>query len=135
MIEFILQFLASSLTEGSVYALMALGMVIILRSTEVLFFAQGTLAMVGGVTLYALFAQRNISLVIAIPVSLLVCVVLALLTLRIIVLPLLSRGASTMSVSIVTIGVSMLVEMVAMMIFGKKIWQCRPFPGMNRSEF
>jgi branched-chain amino acid transport system permease protein len=119
MIEFILQFLASSLTEGCVYALMALGMVIILRSTEVLFFAQGTLAMVGGVTMYALFAQRNISLAIAIPVSLIVCVALALLTLRLIVLPLLARGASSMNVSIVTIGVSMLIEMGAMMIFGK----------------
>ena len=104
MLEFILQFLASAFTEGSVYTLMALGMIIILRSTEVLFFAQGTLAMVSGVVLYALFAQNNIPLIIAIPVSLIICIIVALLILRIIVLPLLSRGASSMSISIVTIG-------------------------------
>jgi len=51
MYESIVQFLASSLTEGSIYGLMALGLVIVLRSTEVLFFAQGTIAMVGGVML------------------------------------------------------------------------------------
>jgi branched-chain amino acid transport system permease protein len=119
MLEFVLQFLASSLTEGCVYALMALGLVIILRATDVLFFVQGSIAMVGGVTIFALFAQRNIPLFIAIPVSLIVCIIVALLTLRLIVLPLLSRGAPSMSVSIVTIGVSMLIEMAAMLIFGK----------------
>jgi branched-chain amino acid transport system permease protein len=129
MLEFILQFLASALTEGSVYALMTLGLVIVLRSTEVLFFAQGTLAMVGGVAIYALFAQRNIPLAIAIPISLIICVIIALLTLRIVVLPLLSRGASSMSVSIVTIGVGMLIEMAAMMIFGKENLAVPSFSG------
>jgi branched-chain amino acid transport system permease protein len=129
MLEFILQLLASSLTEGSVYALMALGLVIILRSTDVLFFAQGTLAMVGGVALYALFVRNNIPLIIAIPISLIICIIIALLTLRIIVLPLLSRGASSMNVSIVTIGVSMLVEMIAMIIFGKENLAVPSFSG------
>ena len=54
MLEYILQFLASVITEGSIYVLMGLGLVIIIRSTEVMYFVQGTLAMAGGVTMYAL---------------------------------------------------------------------------------
>lgn len=129
MLEFILQFLASSITEGSIYGLMALGLVIVLRSTDVLFFAQGTIAMVGGVMLYLLFAQHQISLLIAIPVSLIVCVAVSLLSLRVIILPLLARGASSLSVSIVTIGISMIVEMAAMMIFGKEPLAVPSFSG------
>ena len=85
--EFILQFLASSLTEGSIYGLMALGLVITLRSTEVLFFGQGTMAMVGGVMMYALFAQAHMPLVISIPCTLMICIIISLLSLRVIVLP------------------------------------------------
>jgi branched-subunit amino acid ABC-type transport system permease component len=40
MSEYILQIFASAVTEGSVYALIGLGLVIIHRSTEVMYFAQ-----------------------------------------------------------------------------------------------
>lgn len=119
MYDSIVQFLASSLTEGSIYGLMALGLVIVLRSTEVLFFAQGMIAMVGGVVLYGLFGQMHVPLVVSIPTSLVICVIVSLLSLKAVVLPLLTRGASSMNVSIVTIGISMLFEMVAMILFGK----------------
>jgi branched-chain amino acid transport system permease protein len=119
MFEFILQFIASSLTEGSIYGLVALGLVIILRSTDVLFFAQGTLSMVGGVMMYALFAQFNLPLYLSIPLSLLACILVSLVSLKAVVLPLLARGANTMNTSMATLGVYFLFEMVAMMIFGK----------------
>ena len=68
MISYILQFFATGLTEGCVYALMGLGLVIIHRSTEVMYFAQGTIAMIGGVTLYALATELQVPLVIAVPI-------------------------------------------------------------------
>jgi branched-chain amino acid transport system permease protein len=119
MLDYLAQIILSSLTEGSIYGLMALGLVIILRSTDVLFFAQGTVAMIGGVALYKLFAQMHWPLIIAIPVSLLIAVACALISLQTIVLPLLRRGASSMNVSIVTIGIATIFEMFAMLIFGK----------------
>jgi branched-chain amino acid transport system permease protein len=119
MLEYILQFLASAITEGSIYVLMALGLVIIHRSTEVMFFAQGTLAMAGGVTLYALFTQSHIPLVFAIPICLTVCVLVGLASLRIVVLPLLERGVTPLNVSMITIGISMIFDMISMMVFGK----------------
>jgi branched-chain amino acid transport system permease protein len=119
MYEQIFQFFASSLTEGSIYGLVALGLVIILRSTGALFFAQGAIAMAGGMMMYWLFGQHNIPLIISIPASLVVCVAMSILSLKLIVLPLLARGASTLNVSIVTIGINALFEMTAMLIFGK----------------
>ncbi len=119
MLEFILQFLASALTEGSVYVLMGLGLVIIHRSTEVMYFAQGTIAMTGGVSLYFLFTQSHIPLVVSVPISLLVCIVVALASQWIVILPLLDRGVSPLNVSMITIGVAMILDMFAMMLFGK----------------
>ena len=119
MHEIILQFLASSITEGSIYGLVALGLVIILRSTDVLFFAQGALSMVGGVMMYVLFAQFNLPLYLSIPLCLLACVVVSIFSLMAVVLPLLNRGASPMNASIATLGVYFLIETIAMMIFGK----------------
>ena len=60
MLKYILQFFASAITEGSIYVLIGLGLVIIHRSTEVMYFAQGTIAMAVGVTLYALFTKGHI---------------------------------------------------------------------------
>lgn len=119
MSEYILQFLASALTEGSIYALMALGLVIIHRSTEVMYFAQGAIAMAGGVTLYALLTYTKIPLALAIPISLIICIAVALLSQWAVILPLLARGVSSLNVSIISIGFAMILEMAAMMLFGK----------------
>ena len=66
MDERILQALASSLTEGSIYGLVALGLVIILRSTGALFFAQGAAAVALGMHLglsTATNTKRDLSIV------------------------------------------------------------------------
>jgi len=131
MFEHFLQFLASSLTEGSIYGLVALGLVIALRSTEVLFFAQGAIAMAGGVMMYSLFGQYGIPLYFSIPASLVICVIMSLLSLRLLVLPLLARGANTINVSMATIGANYLFELAAMLIFGKDPLAVPSFSGDN----
>jgi branched-chain amino acid transport system permease protein len=131
MFEHFLQFLASSLTEGSIYGLVALGLVIALRSTEVLFFAQGAIAMAGGVMMYSLFGQYGIPLYFSIPLSLIICIIMSLLSLKLLVLPLLARGANTMNVSMATIGVNYLFELAAMLIFGKDPLAVPSFSGDN----
>jgi branched-chain amino acid transport system permease protein len=119
MSEYILQLFASAITEGSVYALIGLGLVIIHRSTEVMYFAQGTIAMAGGVTLYALFTRGHMPLVAAIPLCLIICIALALASQWIVIFPLLERGVAPLSVSMITIGFAMILDMAAMMLFGK----------------
>jgi len=129
MLGYILQFVASAITEGSIYVLMGLGLVIIIRSTEVMYFAQGTIAMAGGVTMYALFTQSHVPLGVAIPVSLMVCVMVALASQWIVILPLLERGVTPINVSMITIGISMIFDMVSMMVFGKDPLAVAPFSG------
>jgi branched-chain amino acid transport system permease protein len=119
MFEYTVQFLASALTEGSIYVLMALGLVIIHRSSEVLYFAQGQIAMVGGVTIYAILAHTPIPLPLAILISLLVSIAVAVLSQWAVILPLLARGATPLNVSIISIGFGMILEMIAMVFFGK----------------
>lgn len=119
MSEYILQFFASAITEGSVYALIGLGLVIIHRSTEVMYFAQGTIAMAGGVTLYALFTKGHMPLLVAIPLCLIICIALAFASQWIVIFPLLERGVAPLNVSMITIGFAMILDMVAMMLFGK----------------
>lgn len=131
MYEFILQSLASSLTQGCIYGLMALGLIIILRSTEVLFFGQGIMAVAGGLAMYSLFGKAGLPLYVSIPCALVVCIIISLLSLRIIVLPLLARGAPSSSVSIVTIGVSMISETLAMIFYGTDPLAVPSFSGDN----
>ena len=119
MLGYTLQFFAAGITEGCVYGLMGLGLVIIHRSTEVMFFAQGTIAMIGGVTLYALSTLGELPLLFAVPISIAVCIIVALATQWIVVLPLLDRGVHPLSVSIITIGAAMIFDMIAMIMFGK----------------
>lgn len=136
MLDSILQFLVVSITEGSIYALMGLGLVIIFRTTEVLFFAQGTIAMASGVTLYALSTYYgNIPFVVAVSISLMVSVIIALASEWLVILPLLDRGASPFSVSIVTIGVVLILETSAMVLFGKDPLAVPPFSGDKPIHF
>jgi len=129
MLEYILQFLASAITEGSIYVLMGLGLVIIHRSTEVMYFAQGSIAMIGGIAMYALSTQGHIPLWAAVPVSLMVCVLFALASQWFVILPLLDRGVTPLSVSMITIGIAMILEMVSMMLFGKDPLSVPSFSG------
>lgn len=131
MFEFVLQLLSSALTEGSVYALVAMGLVITIRSTEVLFFAQGTLAMVGGLTMYVFFGQIQLPLAISIIISLFFCVAVAMITQWTVILPLLKRGVSPFNVSIITIGASWVIETIAMMLYGKDPLPVPSFSGDN----
>lgn len=133
--QYIVQFSIVAITEGSIYALIGLGLSIIHRTTEVMFFAQGTLAMVSGVTLYALTTYSNIPFVLAAFIALLVTLIVALLSQWLIVLPLLKRGATPLSVSIVIIGASFVLDTGAMILFGKDPLAVVPFSGEESIKF
>jgi branched-chain amino acid transport system permease protein len=135
MLQYIVQFSIASITEGSVYALIGLGLAIIHRTTEVMFFAQGTLAMVSGVTFYALLTYSNIPLAFAALIALIVTLIVALASQWLIVLPLLDRGATPLSVSIVIIGEALLLDTGAMVLFGKDPLAVVSFSGEEPIKF
>ena len=60
--------LVQALVQGSLYALIGVGFVILYRSTGVLNFAQGSLMVLGGFSFYQL-TEWGLPLIVAIPLS------------------------------------------------------------------
>ena len=114
-----LQQLASGLTAGGVYALIALGFVLIYKSTDVVNFAQGELvtwgAYLGLVTFVTLALPFPLAFVIAVAAS----GVLGLLIERLAMRPLL--GSPALTSIIATIGVGLILQNAVRLIFGGDI--------------
>lgn len=125
MSEF-LQFAFSGLTVGAIYALVALGFTLIYNASDVLNFAQGEFVMLGGmVTVFATAAGVPLPLAALLAIAVAVAVGLTLYYLAI--AP--ARGASAVSLIIITIGASILMRGVASIVFDKNFHSLAPFAG------
>jgi branched-chain amino acid transport system permease protein len=125
MAEF-LQFLISGLTVGAVYALVALGFTLIYNASGVVNFAQGEFVMLGGmVTVFT--AAAGVPLPLAALVAVCVAVVIGLLLHRLAIEP--ARGASAVTLIIITIGASILLRGIAAIIFDKQFHKLPAFTG------
>ena len=123
MTEF-LQFLFSGVTVGSIYALTALGFIIIYNASGVVNFAQGEFVMIGGMTT-AFAVSLGMPLWAAALVAVVVTVIVGLLLQVLAIRP--ARDASVVSLIIITIGASIFLKGVAQIVFGKQIHSFPPF--------
>lgn len=106
--EKLLQLLFSGISLGAVYALLALGFVIIFKATEVVNFAHGGLLVVGSWFISWFRIERGYSFWLALVLGVLVTAALAWLVHRTLVR---SMGArSIIAVGIMTIGVDVLLQ-------------------------
>jgi branched-chain amino acid transport system permease protein len=122
----LLQFLSSGLTVGAVYALVALGFTLIYNASGVVNFAQGEFVMLGGmltVFLSALGAPLWLAAVGAVVVTAATGVALNKLAVE----P--ARGASVVTIIIITIGASIFLRGVGQVVFGKEIHRFPAFTG------
>lgn len=113
----LMQFILSGVTVGAVYALVALGFTIIYNASDVVNFAQGEFVMLGGmVTVFATAAGVPLPLaaLLAIAVAVLVGIALHLLAIE----P--AKGASAVTLIIITIGASILLRGLASIVFDKR---------------
>lgn len=125
MAEF-LQFCASGLTVGAVYALVALGFTIIYNASDVVNFAQGEFVMIGGMT--TVFATASgVPLPIAVLIAILAAMVIGLLLHRLAIEP--ARGASPVTLIIITIGASIFLRGLAQIVFDKQFHSLPAFSG------
>jgi len=125
MAEF-LQFLISGLTVGAVYALVALGFTLIYNASGVVNFAQGEFVMLGGmVTVFA--SALGVPLPLAALVAIVAAVVIGLLLHRLAIEP--ARGASAVTLIIITIGASILLRGLAAIVFDKQFHKLPAFTG------
>ncbi|MEO5861757.1 MAG: branched-chain amino acid ABC transporter permease [Burkholderiales bacterium] len=122
-VTFFLQLVINGLVVGSVYALVALGFVVIFKSTSVVNFAQGEFLLLGAYISLAVVGQTNMPFWVAVIITLMFSVVLGMLIERLILRPMI--GEPVISVIMVTLGLSSVLKAIVQGIWGT---DTRPFP-------
>ena len=102
------QYTLSGLMTGTIYGLVAMGFVLIYKSSKILNFAQGSMLMLLAYVSWSLFTQLRLPAFIAFFATLAVAVILALLVERFALRPLI--GQPLLAIIMVTIALSVLFE-------------------------
>lgn len=118
------QLLFAGLAIGGVYALVALGIVLIYRATNVVNFAQGEFSMLGAYALVMLWQGAKLNYFVAFILALIVMAVAGLLFELGVYYPL--RNRTFLPVIIATIGASIMFQNGALAVFGPSPEKVRP---------
>jgi branched-chain amino acid transport system permease protein len=115
-----LQYLISGLAVGSTYAIVALGFTIIFSSTAIVNFAQGEFVMLGAMVSYWLINADNgphLAVFVGVPLAIVIATVIGILLGWVLLRP--RKDASPVSLIIITVGASMLLQGIASNQWGK----------------
>ena len=116
--QFFLEVLLGGLLSGVMYALVALGYVLIYKASGVFNFAQGAMVFFAALTTAGL-VDSGLSLWLALPLTMVAMVVLGLLTEKIVLRPLVAQHEITLFMA--TIGLTFFVEGLAQAIWGANV--------------
>lgn len=108
---------ATGLTTGALYALVALGIVIVFRATSVVNFAHGEMFMIGGFIAWTAHVALGLPFVIALPIAVLGSFCLGLLTYGVAFRPLMGLKDIN-AVLLAMVGVSFILKGVAREVWG-----------------
>jgi branched-chain amino acid transport system permease protein len=117
-IQFFFEVLISGLLSGVMYSLVALGFVLIYKASGVLNFAQGAMVFFAALT-YVGLLEHGFSPWLAVPATLVVMVIVALLTERLVLRPLVNQPH--ISLFMATIGLTFFLEGLAQMMWGANV--------------
>jgi len=123
--------LLSGLTTGSLYALIALGIVVVNKATGVINFAHGELFMFSGFVAWMLHVQMGVPYLPSLLVAVAFGFVLGALTDLVAFRPL--KNANIISLVLVTIGIAFMLRGTARVIWGGK-GDYLPFPPITSPE-
>jgi branched-chain amino acid transport system permease protein len=126
-LEQILQYTLSGLATGAIYALIGIGFSIIYNSTGIINFAQGEFVMLGGMFTLFFLNVFKLPLVAAILLAIAVTTIVGLLFERLAIRPL--RQANPINLVIITIGGSILLRGITMLLGGKDTHSIPAFSG------
>lgn len=112
----LVQLFVKGLALGSVYALVALGFVVVFRATGVINFAQGSLMLVGAYLTYAVSAGWGLAFPLAVGVAALGVVAVGLVVERVVVRPL--AGGPVAPVVLATLGVAVVLDQLVTVVWG-----------------
>lgn len=109
-------YLLNGISLGAVYAIIALGYTMVYGIAKMLNFAHGDILMLGAYTAFIAFNSLGLPIPASALLAVIVCTLTGILTERIAYKPL--RGANSLAVLITAIGVSYLLQNLALLIFG-----------------
>ncbi len=129
----LLQYLITGLTLGSTYGLTALGFTIIFNTTGVINFAQGEFVMLGGMMSVYFMHALGLGEPAAVILAVLGATMAGALVERLAIRPV--RDCPAINLVIITIGVSILIRGLAMLLWGKDTHALEPFSGYQPIMF
>lgn len=126
-LAYVLQLLTNGLANGAVYALLALSLVIVYKTTGHLNFAQGEMGTIGCLMVFSLSVDRGVPYWVSIPAVLILSMLLGAALQRILVQPVERRGG--MGVVLVTLGLLLVVNSIDAVVWGADpLAPVQPFP-------
>jgi branched-chain amino acid transport system permease protein len=118
-INFFFEVLIGGLLSGVMYALVALGFVLIYKASGVFNFAQGAMVFFAALTCVSIVNRFGLSLWVAVPITMAVMVVLGLAIERLVLRPLVNQPEITLFMA--TIGLAFFIEGLAQMLWGAQV--------------
>ena len=112
-----LTYLKDGISLGSVYAIIALGYTMVYGIAKMLNFAHGDVIMVGAYVVLMLLTKAGVPGILAIIIAMAVCTLLGITIEKVAYRPL-RKASSPLAVLITAIGVSYLLQNVALLLFG-----------------
>ncbi|TAH71165.1 MAG: branched-chain amino acid ABC transporter permease [Anaerolineaceae bacterium] len=109
-------YLLNGISLGSVYSIIALGYTMVYGIAKMLNFAHGDVIMIGGYIIFTIMSTVGLNPILAVLISIILCTLLGITIERIAYKPL--RRAPSLAVLITAIGVSYLLQNLALLIFG-----------------
>jgi branched-chain amino acid transport system permease protein len=123
----LLQYLFSGITNGAIYAVIALGFSMLYNATKLINFAQGEFVMLGAMTLVTLWGGFKLPLPVAFVGSVIAVSLVGLLLERLAIRTV--RKPHPIVLVIITVGASILLRGVSMLGWGKDSHSVRSFSG------
>jgi branched-chain amino acid transport system permease protein len=115
-ITYFLQLVLSGIAVGCIYAMIAVGFVLIFKATDILNFAHGEIMMVGAYICYVLIIYLHFSFLLAFVVTLLSFILMGVVAERLIFRPMI--GEPVFATVMVTLGLSIFLRSMSGIIFG-----------------
>ncbi len=123
------QFLFSGITVGSIYALVALGFALVFNATGIINFAQGQFVMLGGLFASTFVNEFGWPLAIGVVTAVLLTALVGAATDVLIIHPMRNRPVFTLIM--LTLGLSIILETIALLVWGTDPLFLPPFSGDN----
>ena len=129
----IIQYTLTGLSNGAIYALIGFGFAVIFNATGIINFAQGEFVMLGGMATLFFLNALDLPLPLAVLLAILTSTAVGMAFEFLAIRPL--KKPTPLSLVIITIGVSILIRGVAMLIWGKDTHALPAFTGSDPLYF